>query len=79
VPATLPILSGPGPPNLAKSLQGQYVYQSPAVCSLELTVVQGFYDVVKDELIEPRLTGISFSFTEDGHFEEAFYRAVSNR
>ncbi|KAL4742663.1 protein rot1 [Aspergillus similis] len=38
----------------------------------------GFYDVVKDEFIEPRLTGISFSFTGDGHFEEAFYRAVSN-
>ncbi|KAL5043057.1 protein rot1 [Aspergillus fruticulosus] len=38
----------------------------------------GFYDVVKDELIEPSLTGVSFSFTEDGHFEEAFYRAISN-
>ncbi|KAL4905133.1 protein rot1 [Aspergillus multicolor] len=38
----------------------------------------GFYDAVKDELIEPKLTGVSFSFTADGYFEEAFYRAVSN-
>ncbi|KAL4803152.1 protein rot1 [Aspergillus unguis] len=38
----------------------------------------GFYDVAEDRLIEPDLTGVSFSFTEDGYFEEAFYRAVSN-
>lgn len=28
---------------------------------------------------EPDLTGISYSFTDDGHFEEAYYRAISNR
>ncbi|KAL4876666.1 protein rot1 [Aspergillus karnatakaensis] len=38
----------------------------------------GFYDPVKDKLLEPKLPGISFSFTADGHFEEAFYRAISN-
>ncbi|RDW83690.1 Protein rot1 [Aspergillus mulundensis] len=38
----------------------------------------GFYDPILDELIEPKLTGVSFSFTSDGYFEEAFYRAVSN-
>ncbi|KAL4784093.1 protein rot1 [Aspergillus varians] len=37
-----------------------------------------FYDVLNDKLIEPSLPGISFSFTADGHFEEAFYRAISN-
>ncbi|KJX92767.1 protein rot1 [Zymoseptoria brevis] len=37
-----------------------------------------FYDAAKDELIEPARTGISYSFTADGHFEEAYYRAISN-
>lgn len=44
-----------------------------------LTVKQGFYDPVKDSFIEPKNTGISYSFTADGHFEEAYYRAVANR
>ncbi|KAI9877807.1 MAG: Reversal of tor2 lethality [Pleopsidium flavum] len=39
----------------------------------------GFYDPVKEKMIEPALTGISYSFTDDGHFEEAYYRAISNR
>lgn len=30
-------------------------------------------------MIEPALTGFSYSFTDDGRFEEAYYRAVSNR
>ncbi|EFR04574.1 hypothetical protein MGYG_07580 [Nannizzia gypsea CBS 118893] len=38
----------------------------------------GFYDPVKDRLIEPSHTGISYSFTEDGYFEEAHYRAIAN-
>ncbi|KAF7588755.1 Reversal of tor2 lethality [Aspergillus hancockii] len=37
-----------------------------------------FYDPINDKFIEPSLTGISYSFTEDGHYEEAYYRAVSN-
>ena len=32
-----------------------------------------------DRLIEPSLTGISYSFTADGHYEEAYYRALANR
>ena len=44
-----------------------------------LIVLQGFYDPVKEEFIEPARTGISYSFTEDGHYEEAYYRAISNR
>ncbi|KAH0842780.1 hypothetical protein FOPE_08393 [Fonsecaea pedrosoi] len=39
----------------------------------------GFYDPVADKLIEPELAGISYSFTSDGYYEEAYYRAVSNR
>lgn len=40
---------------------------------------KGFYDPVKDEFIEPDRTGFSYSFTADGHFEEAYYRAIANR
>ena len=39
----------------------------------------GFHDPVKDQLIEPSRTGISYSFTLDGHYEEALYRAIANR
>ncbi|CAI6337191.1 unnamed protein product [Periconia digitata] len=38
----------------------------------------GFYDPQKDSFIEPKHTGISYSFTADGFFEEAYYRAVAN-
>lgn len=38
----------------------------------------GFYDPVDELLIEPDLPGISYSFTEDGHFEEALYRVTSD-
>jgi len=38
----------------------------------------GFYNPVEDVLIEPELTGISYSFTSDGYYEEAYYRAVAN-
>lgn len=39
----------------------------------------GFYNPVTDMLTEPNHPGISYSFTEDGHYEEAYYRAISNR
>lgn len=38
----------------------------------------GFYDPLSDELIEPAHTGISYSFTQDGYYEEAYFRAISN-
>ncbi|KAF7504043.1 hypothetical protein GJ744_002872 [Endocarpon pusillum] len=38
----------------------------------------GFYNPVTDRLTEPNHPGISYSFTEDGHYEEAYYRAISN-
>jgi hypothetical protein len=38
----------------------------------------GFYDPVNEEFKEPDHTGISYSFTADGFYEEAYYRAVSN-
>lgn len=34
---------------------------------------------MNDSFIEPRRTGISYSFTSDGYYEEAYYRAISNR
>ncbi|KAF7163594.1 hypothetical protein CNMCM5623_008443 [Aspergillus felis] len=44
------------------------------------SVVTGpdFYDPIDDKLLEPRLTGISYSFTADGYYEQAYYRAVAN-
>ncbi|KAK8210234.1 Reversal of tor2 lethality [Zalaria obscura] len=38
----------------------------------------GFYNPVADEFIEPSRTGISYSFTSDGYYEEAYYRAIAN-
>ncbi|KAF1361055.1 hypothetical protein EJ07DRAFT_112424 [Lizonia empirigonia] len=38
----------------------------------------GFYDPVNDHFTEPKHTGISYSFTADGFFEESYYRAVAN-
>lgn len=38
----------------------------------------GFYDPVDELLIEPALPGISYSFTEDGYFEEATYQVSGN-
>ncbi|CAK1364124.1 unnamed protein product [Cercospora beticola] len=38
----------------------------------------GFYDAINDKLIEPSHTGISYSFTADGYYEEAYYRAIAN-
>ncbi|KAK2783756.1 Reversal of tor2 lethality [Onygenales sp. PD_12] len=37
-----------------------------------------FYDPVSDRLKEPSHPGISYSFTNDGFFEEAYYRVVAN-
>lgn len=39
----------------------------------------GFYDPVNDKMTEPEMPGISYSFTQDGWYEEAYYRAVANR
>lgn len=39
----------------------------------------GFYNPVTDKLTEPNHPGISYSFTDTGHYEEAHYRAISNR
>jgi hypothetical protein len=41
--------------------------------------LQDFYDPSGDLLKEPRLPGSSYSFTSDGHFEEALYIVVPNR
>jgi hypothetical protein len=40
--------------------------------------LQDFYDPIDDKLLEPSLTGISYSFTADGYYEQAYYRAVAN-
>lgn len=45
----------------------------------ETNAYQGFYDPLKDKLLEPNLTGISYSFDSDGNYESAYYRSISNR
>lgn len=40
---------------------------------------QGFYDPVNEKFTEPQHPGISYSFTEDGYFESAYFRAIANR
>lgn len=38
----------------------------------------GFYDPVNERFTEPERTGISYSFTIDGYYENAHYRAIPN-
>ncbi|KAH9868859.1 hypothetical protein J1614_007934 [Plenodomus biglobosus] len=37
-----------------------------------------FYNPVDERFTEPKHPGISYSFSADGHFEEAYYRAIAN-
>ncbi|KAI9732666.1 MAG: Reversal of tor2 lethality [Cirrosporium novae-zelandiae] len=46
--------------------------------SKKVVTGSSFYDPVNDKFLEPDLTGISYSFTDDGYYEEAYYRAISN-
>lgn len=59
-------------PNMAE-LEGTWTSKSNTVFT-----GPGFYDPVDELLIEPALPGISYSFTSDGHYEEAMYRVTSN-
>lgn len=42
-------------------------------------VFQGFYNPINETLIEPSHPGISYSFSDNGHYEVAYYRAIANR
>lgn len=71
----------PGPPNQTRPSLAPYAPSAPLPPSIPFAltrIAQGFYDPLNDELIEPNRTGISYSFTGDGHYEEAYYRAISN-
>merc|ERR1712225_233445 len=46
--------------------------------SAQVLTGPGFYNPVNDSFIEPKHTGISYSFTADGHYESAYYRAIAN-
>lgn len=59
-------------PNM-QELEGTWLSKSNTVFT-----GPGFYDPVNELLIEPDLPGISYSFTADGHYEEALYRVLSN-
>jgi len=79
------------PPSLRKFLAANVFLASVVSAALDSTLVgtwstksaqvltgPGFYNPINDSFIEPGLTGISYSFTADGFYEEAYYRAVSN-
>ena len=57
----------------AESLHGTWSSKSNQVFT-----GPGFYDPIDELLIEPSLPGISYSFTEDGYFEEATYQVKGN-
>ncbi|KAI5956654.1 ROT1 [Candida margitis] len=65
----LPILADPS----MEELEGTWTSKSNTVFT-----GPGFYDPVDELIIEPDLPGISYSFTKDGHYEEALYRITSN-
>ncbi|KAL1959766.1 hypothetical protein VTO42DRAFT_1352 [Malbranchea cinnamomea] len=58
---------------LDPELTGTWVTKSRAVVT-----GPDFYDPIRDRFKEPLNTGISYSFTDDGYYEEAHYRAVAN-
>ncbi|EAS29422.1 protein ROT1 [Coccidioides immitis RS] len=49
-----------------------------ATKSRKVVTGPAFYDPAEDRFQEPENTGISYSFTEDGYFEEAYFRAIPN-
>ena len=57
--------------------------QSEAIAQTDCTgaVLTGdsFYNYLNDSLVEPKLTGISYTFTADGYFEEARYQSIPDR
>ncbi|KAG0132609.1 chaperone for protein-folding within the ER, fungal-domain-containing protein [Tuber indicum] len=64
------------------SLTGTWSSKSNAVftgpASDCLSLLFSFYDPVNEKFFEPTLTGTSYSFTDDGFYEEAVYIAVAN-
>lgn len=38
-----------------------------------------FYNPINDSFTEPSHTGISYSFSVDGFYEEAYYQTIANR
>jgi len=59
--------------NNVTSLTGTWSSKSNAVFT-----GPNFYDPVNEKFFEPALTGTSYSFTDDGFYEEAIYVAVAN-
>ncbi|KAK2630447.1 hypothetical protein QTJ16_001267 [Diplocarpon rosae] len=63
--------------NSASALNAQLV-GTWTTKSAKVLTGPGFYNPVNDSFIEPKHTGISYSFTQDGFYESAYYRAISN-
>lgn len=77
---------------LKKLILGGYLFAQRVYCEDESNSIYGtwssksnqvftgpgFYDPVDELLIEPSLPGLSYSFTEDGWYEEATYQVSGN-
>ncbi|KHJ33111.1 putative protein rot1 [Erysiphe necator] len=63
--------------NFVAAIQSELVGTWASKSAATLTGA-AFYDPIHDVFIEPSHTGISYSFTADGFYEEAYYRAVPN-
>ncbi|KAK5224787.1 Reversal of tor2 lethality [Exophiala xenobiotica] len=73
--------AAPQPPRQRTEIRAQYdakLVGTWTTKSKKVMTGPGFYNPVSDTLIEPELAGISYSFTSDGYYEEAYYRAISN-
>ncbi|AET37877.1 Rot1p Ecym_2124 [Eremothecium cymbalariae DBVPG len=64
--------------SLVRSQSASDLYGTWSSKSNQVFTGPGFFDPTEELLIEPSLPGISYSFTEDGFFEEASYRVVGN-
>lgn len=58
---------------LTRSIEGTWASKSKAVMT-----GPGFFNPLTDSLLEPNHTGVSYSFTTDGHFESALYTITAN-
>lgn len=77
---------------LKKLILGGYLFAQKVYCEDESNSIYGtwssksnqvftgpgFYDPIDELLIEPSLPGLSYSFTEDGWYEEATYQVSGN-
>ncbi|KAI9892233.1 MAG: Reversal of tor2 lethality [Vezdaea aestivalis] len=76
--STCLLLLGAGFVNSASGTGDPQLVGTWTTKSRKVVTGPAFYDPVNERLVEPELPGISYSFTQDGFYEEAYYRVLSN-